>query len=45
MSGFTSCIQGRLAAAREKYGRDIRVFETSLASATPANVSDMGMYG
>ncbi|KAL1564269.1 Plant UBX domain-containing protein 1, variant 2 [Salvia divinorum] len=33
--------KGKLAAAREKYGRDIRVFETSLASATPSNVSDM----
>ncbi|XP_057766977.1 plant UBX domain-containing protein 1 [Salvia miltiorrhiza] len=33
--------KGRLAAAREKYGRDIRVYETSLASATPSNVSDM----
>ncbi|KAG6424784.1 hypothetical protein SASPL_115204 [Salvia splendens] len=32
--------KGKLAAAREKYGRDIRVFETSLASATPSNVSD-----
>lgn len=42
MLGSSSCIQERLAAAREKYGRDIRVFETSLASATPANVSDTG---
>lgn len=33
--------KARLAAAREKYGRDIRVFETSVASAAPANVSDM----
>ncbi|KAK6155258.1 hypothetical protein DH2020_009506 [Rehmannia glutinosa] len=31
----------RLAAAREKYGREIRVFETSIASATPVNVSDV----
>ncbi|EPS59411.1 hypothetical protein M569_15397, partial [Genlisea aurea] len=30
----------KLAAAREKYGRDIRVFETPLAaSSTPANAS------
>ncbi|KAG8384926.1 hypothetical protein BUALT_Bualt04G0168900 [Buddleja alternifolia] len=33
--------KSRLAAAREKYGREIRVFETSLASATPRNASDI----
>ncbi|KAL3629121.1 Plant UBX domain-containing protein 1 [Castilleja foliolosa] len=32
--------KARLAAAREKYGREIRVFETSIASATHSNVSD-----
>ncbi|KAL3624311.1 Plant UBX domain-containing protein 1 [Castilleja foliolosa] len=32
--------QARLAAAREKYGREIRVFETSIASSTHSNVSD-----
>lgn len=32
--------KARLAAAREKYGRDIRVFETSIASAASANVSE-----
>ncbi|KAI3452525.1 hypothetical protein Pfo_009189 [Paulownia fortunei] len=31
--------KARLAAAREKYGREIRVFETSVVSATPSNVS------
>ncbi|KAL3655403.1 Plant UBX domain-containing protein 1 [Castilleja foliolosa] len=35
-----SLIAARLAAAREKYGREIRVFETSIASATHNNVSD-----
>ncbi|KAL6518757.1 Plant UBX domain-containing protein 1 [Orobanche hederae] len=32
--------KARLAAVREKYGREIRVFETSIASVTPTNVSD-----
>ncbi|XP_011098826.1 plant UBX domain-containing protein 1 [Sesamum indicum] len=33
--------KARLAAAKEKYGREIRVFETSAASATPSNASDI----
>ncbi|KAL8043762.1 hypothetical protein ABFX02_08G006200 [Erythranthe guttata] len=33
--------KAQLAAAREKYGREIRVFETSLASATTSNVSNI----
>ncbi|XP_073127146.1 plant UBX domain-containing protein 1 isoform X2 [Henckelia pumila] len=33
--------QLRLALAKEKYGRDIRVFETSTASETPANASNI----
>ncbi|XP_075501050.1 plant UBX domain-containing protein 1-like [Primulina tabacum] len=33
--------KARLALAKEKYGRDIRVFETSTASAIPANASNI----
>ncbi|KAK4417858.1 Plant UBX domain-containing protein 1 [Sesamum alatum] len=33
--------KARLAAAKEKYGREIRVFETSAASGTPSNASDI----
>ncbi|KAL0377339.1 UNVERIFIED_CONTAM: Plant UBX domain-containing protein 1 [Sesamum radiatum] len=33
--------KARLAAAKEKYGREIRVFETSAGSATPSNASDI----
>ncbi|GER33299.1 plant UBX domain-containing protein 1 [Striga asiatica] len=32
--------KARVEAVREKYGKEIRVFETSLASGTPSTVSD-----
>ncbi|KAK4392908.1 Plant UBX domain-containing protein 1 [Sesamum angolense] len=36
--------KARFAAAKEKYGHEIRVFETSAASATPSNASDIDKY-
>lgn len=35
-------IQAKLVAAREKFGRDIRVFETSIASQTQNGASNSG---